>query len=93
MQFVSVFFEIIYYLQIEELLKEVELKEKKRKVIDAFLHEVNDLLNKIPTTEQVDVSKCNIFIIEMLCVLIYVREELNLMVEWTTSTIYNHIFF
>lgn len=52
----NLFHSSLLRMQIEELLKEVELKEKKRKVIDAFLHEVNDLLNKIPTTEQVNIT-------------------------------------
>ncbi|KAM4808387.1 nucleolar protein 6 [Rhinophrynus dorsalis] len=37
-------------MQIEELLQEVKLKEKRRKSIDAFLHEINTLLGKIPET-------------------------------------------
>ncbi|XP_053557019.1 nucleolar protein 6 isoform X2 [Bombina bombina] len=41
-------------MQIEELLLEVKLKEKKRKSIDAFLHEINSLLGQIPETSDSD---------------------------------------
>ncbi|XP_075439397.1 nucleolar protein 6 isoform X2 [Ascaphus truei] len=41
-------------MQIEELLKEVKLKEKKRKSIDAFLHEINSLLSDVPETQERD---------------------------------------
>ncbi|KAM8960952.1 nucleolar protein 6 [Pelodytes ibericus] len=41
-------------MQIEELLQEVRLKEKRRKTIDAFLHEINTLLGDIPETEERD---------------------------------------
>ncbi|KAG8456873.1 hypothetical protein GDO86_002603 [Hymenochirus boettgeri] len=41
-------------MQIEELLEEVKLKEKRRKNIDLFLHEVNSLLSDIPETQQRD---------------------------------------
>lgn len=42
-------------LQIEELLKEVTLKETKKKKIDAFLHEINSLLSAIPETPETEV--------------------------------------
>nr|XP_030113545.1 nucleolar protein 6 isoform X1 [Taeniopygia guttata] len=43
-------------LQIEELLKEVTLKEKKKKKIDAFLHEINSLLRAIPETPETELT-------------------------------------
>ncbi|XP_015283672.1 PREDICTED: nucleolar protein 6 [Gekko japonicus] len=43
-------------LQIEELLKEVTLKEKRRQKIDAFLHQINALLAKIPATTETDMT-------------------------------------
>ncbi|XP_041278004.1 nucleolar protein 6 isoform X2 [Onychostruthus taczanowskii] len=43
-------------LQIEELLKEVTLKEKKKKKIDAFLHEINSLLSTIPETPETELT-------------------------------------
>uniref|UniRef100_A0A803XW07 Nucleolar protein 6 n=1 Tax=Meleagris gallopavo TaxID=9103 RepID=A0A803XW07_MELGA len=43
-------------LQIEELLKEVTLKETKKKKIDAFLHEINSLLSAIPETPETDIT-------------------------------------
>ncbi|NWZ30687.1 NOL6 protein, partial [Asarcornis scutulata] len=43
-------------LQIEELLKEVTLKETKKKKIDAFLHEINSLLSAIPETSESDLT-------------------------------------
>uniref|UniRef100_A0A8C3LNS6 Nucleolar protein 6 n=1 Tax=Chrysolophus pictus TaxID=9089 RepID=A0A8C3LNS6_CHRPC len=43
-------------LQIEELLKEVTLKETKKKKIDAFLHEINNLLSAIPETSETDIT-------------------------------------
>ncbi|XP_069780228.1 nucleolar protein 6 [Narcine bancroftii] len=52
----NLFHSTLLRMQIEELLKEVQLKEKKRKTIDAFLHEVNNLLEKIPKTEQVNIT-------------------------------------
>ncbi|XP_063309894.1 nucleolar protein 6 [Pelobates fuscus] len=41
-------------MQIEELLQEVKLKEKRRKKIDTFLHEINSLLGEIPETKERD---------------------------------------
>ncbi|XP_077202495.1 nucleolar protein 6 [Paroedura picta] len=43
-------------LQIEELLKEVTLKEKRRQKIDAFLHQINALLAKIPEAPESDIT-------------------------------------
>ncbi|OXB79791.1 UNVERIFIED_CONTAM: hypothetical protein H355_012851 [Colinus virginianus] len=43
-------------MQIEELLKEVTLKETKKKKIDAFLHEINNLLSSIPETPETDIT-------------------------------------
>ncbi|NXI88521.1 NOL6 protein, partial [Rhipidura dahli] len=43
-------------LQIEELLKEVTLKETKKKKIDAFLHEINRLLSTIPETPETELT-------------------------------------
>uniref|UniRef100_A0A8C3UNR9 Nucleolar protein 6 n=1 Tax=Catharus ustulatus TaxID=91951 RepID=A0A8C3UNR9_CATUS len=43
-------------LQIEELLKEVTLKETKKKKIDAFLHEINNLLGAIPETPETELT-------------------------------------
>ncbi|NXU41603.1 NOL6 protein, partial [Drymodes brunneopygia] len=43
-------------LQIEELLKEVTLKEAKKKKIDAFLHEINRLLSAIPETPETELT-------------------------------------
>ncbi|XP_048460739.1 nucleolar protein 6 [Rhincodon typus] len=42
--------------EIEELLKEVKLKEKKRQAIDHFLHEVKNVLSNIPEIKQVDIT-------------------------------------
>ncbi|NXT35119.1 NOL6 protein, partial [Pelecanoides urinatrix] len=43
-------------LQMEELLKEVTLKEMKKKMIDAFLHEINSLLSAIPETPETELT-------------------------------------
>ncbi|XP_039947003.1 nucleolar protein 6 [Hirundo rustica] len=43
-------------LQIEELLKEVTLKETKKKKIDVFLHEINSLLSAIPETPETELT-------------------------------------
>ncbi|NXI45898.1 NOL6 protein, partial [Galbula dea] len=43
-------------LQIEELLKEVTLKETKKKKIDAFLHEINSLLTALPETPETELT-------------------------------------
>ncbi|XP_075042504.1 nucleolar protein 6 isoform X2 [Mixophyes fleayi] len=41
-------------MQIEELLQEVKLKEKRRKNIDAFLQEISDLIGKVPSTAETE---------------------------------------
>ncbi|XP_053148481.1 nucleolar protein 6 isoform X2 [Hemicordylus capensis] len=43
-------------LQIEELLKEVTLKEKRKQKIDSFLHEINALLSRVPETLERDIT-------------------------------------
>ncbi|XP_061875058.1 nucleolar protein 6 isoform X3 [Colius striatus] len=43
-------------LQIEELLKEVTLKDTKKKRIDAFLHEINRLLSTLPETPETELT-------------------------------------
>uniref|UniRef100_A0A8C7E521 Nucleolar protein 6 n=1 Tax=Naja naja TaxID=35670 RepID=A0A8C7E521_NAJNA len=43
-------------LQIEELLKEVTLKEKRKQRIEAFLHEISALLNNIPEVPARDIT-------------------------------------
>uniref|UniRef100_A0A8C0I8A3 Nucleolar protein 6 n=1 Tax=Bubo bubo TaxID=30461 RepID=A0A8C0I8A3_BUBBB len=40
----------------QELLKEVTLKETKKKKIDAFLHEINSLLSAIPETPETELT-------------------------------------
>ncbi|XP_053304284.1 nucleolar protein 6 [Spea bombifrons] len=46
----------ILRMQIEELLQEVKLKEKRRKNIDNFLHRINSLLGEIPETQERDLA-------------------------------------
>ncbi|RMC16490.1 hypothetical protein DUI87_06425 [Hirundo rustica rustica] len=48
--------ELAAELQIEELLKEVTLKETKKKKIDVFLHEINSLLSAIPETPETELT-------------------------------------
>ncbi|XP_058027935.1 nucleolar protein 6 [Ahaetulla prasina] len=43
-------------LQIEELLKEVTLKEKRKQRIDAFLHEISAMLNDVPDVPARDIT-------------------------------------
>ncbi|XP_073536523.1 nucleolar protein 6 isoform X2 [Phyllobates terribilis] len=43
-------------MQIEELLKEVKLKDKRRKSIDDFLQKISGLIEKIPRTSQTDIA-------------------------------------
>uniref|UniRef100_A0A8D2LLI4 Nucleolar protein 6 n=1 Tax=Varanus komodoensis TaxID=61221 RepID=A0A8D2LLI4_VARKO len=43
-------------LQIEELLKEVTLKEKRKHKIDSFLHEINALLSAVPETPERNIT-------------------------------------
>ncbi|XP_078077355.1 nucleolar protein 6 [Mustelus asterias] len=52
----NLFHSTLLRMQIEELLKEVKLKEKKRKAIDTFLHELKNFLSNIPETKQVNVT-------------------------------------
>ncbi|XP_068121202.1 nucleolar protein 6 [Hyperolius riggenbachi] len=41
-------------MQIEELLQEVKLKEKRRKNIDDFLKKISDIIEKIPESSEAD---------------------------------------
>ncbi|KAJ7335150.1 hypothetical protein JRQ81_013091, partial [Phrynocephalus forsythii] len=43
-------------LQIEELLKEVTLKEKRKQKINSFLHEINAVLKTVPETPEKDIT-------------------------------------
>nr|XP_048705772.1 nucleolar protein 6 isoform X4 [Caretta caretta] len=52
----NLFHSSLLRLQIEELLKEVKLKEKKKQKIDAFLHEINTLLSAVPETLETDLA-------------------------------------
>ncbi|XP_066470854.1 nucleolar protein 6 [Tiliqua scincoides] len=52
----NLFHSNILRLQIEELLKEVTLKEKRKQKIDSFLHEINTLLKTIPETPERDIT-------------------------------------
>ncbi|KYO18444.1 nucleolar protein 6 [Alligator mississippiensis] len=52
----NLFHSSLLRLQIEELLKEVRLKEKKKQRIDAFLHEINTLLSTVPETPEADIT-------------------------------------
>nr|XP_042706651.1 nucleolar protein 6 isoform X3 [Chrysemys picta bellii] len=52
----NLFHSSLLRLQIEELLKEVKLKEKKKQKIDAFLHEINTLLSAVPETPETDLA-------------------------------------
>ncbi|XP_075696499.1 nucleolar protein 6 isoform X2 [Rhinoderma darwinii] len=42
-------------MQIDELLQEVRLKDKRRKSIDDFLQKISDLIEKIPKTSETDI--------------------------------------
>ncbi|XP_069819373.1 nucleolar protein 6 [Dendropsophus ebraccatus] len=42
-------------MQIDELLQEVRLKDKRRKAIDEYLQEVSNLIEKIPQTSETDI--------------------------------------
>ncbi|XP_073474509.1 nucleolar protein 6 [Aquarana catesbeiana] len=44
----------LLHMQIEELLQEVKLKEKRRKTIDDFLKEISNLIEKIPESPERD---------------------------------------
>ncbi|XP_074851941.1 nucleolar protein 6 [Carettochelys insculpta] len=52
----NLFHSSLLRLQIEELLKEMKLKEKKKQRIDAFLHEINTLLSGVPETPETDLT-------------------------------------
>ncbi|XP_033020116.1 nucleolar protein 6 [Lacerta agilis] len=52
----SLFHSNLLRLQIEELLKEVTLKEKRKQKIDSFLREINALLSTVPETPQRDIT-------------------------------------
>ncbi|XP_043934033.1 nucleolar protein 6 isoform X1 [Protopterus annectens] len=52
----NLFHSSLLRMQIEELLKEVRLKEKRRNCIDAFLHEVKNVLSSIPETSVTDIT-------------------------------------
>nr|XP_020652113.1 nucleolar protein 6 [Pogona vitticeps] len=43
-------------LQIEELLKEVTLKEKRKQKINSFLHEINAVLKTVPETPEKEIT-------------------------------------
>lgn len=43
-------------LQVEELLKEVRVSEKKKDRIDAFLREINQRLMKVPSVPETEVK-------------------------------------
>ncbi|XP_028916779.1 nucleolar protein 6 [Ornithorhynchus anatinus] len=49
----NLFHSSLLRLQMEELLKEVRVKEKKKQKIDAFLREVNQRLSAVPATPEV----------------------------------------
>ncbi|XP_061469328.1 nucleolar protein 6 isoform X2 [Rhineura floridana] len=51
----SLFHSSLLRLQIEELLKEVTLKEKRKQKIDSFLHEINALLSTVPEAPEKDI--------------------------------------
>ncbi|KAF3821317.1 hypothetical protein GH733_011470 [Mirounga leonina] len=50
----SLFHSSLLRLQVEELLKEVRLPEKKKERIDAFLREVNQRVLKVPSTSKTE---------------------------------------
>lgn len=43
-------------LQMEELLKEVTLSERRKKLLDSFVQQITDLLESVPETPVVEVS-------------------------------------
>uniref|UniRef100_G3SVB9 Nucleolar protein 6 n=1 Tax=Loxodonta africana TaxID=9785 RepID=G3SVB9_LOXAF len=53
----SLFHSSLLRLQLEELLKEVRLSEKKKKRIDAFLREINQRILKVPSIPEIEVNK------------------------------------
>nr|XP_033814077.1 nucleolar protein 6 [Geotrypetes seraphini] len=52
----NLFHSSLLRMQIEELLTEVKLKEKRKKSIDGFLHDLNTLLSRIPETQETEAS-------------------------------------
>nr|XP_021547319.1 nucleolar protein 6 [Neomonachus schauinslandi] len=52
----SLFHSSLLRLQVEELLKEVRLPEKKKERIDAFLREVNQRVLKVPSTPKTELT-------------------------------------
>uniref|UniRef100_A0A452SLX4 Nucleolar protein 6 n=1 Tax=Ursus americanus TaxID=9643 RepID=A0A452SLX4_URSAM len=52
----SLFHSSLLRLQVEELLKEVRLPEKKKERIDAFLREVNQRVLKVPSTLKTELT-------------------------------------
>lgn len=66
-------------MQIEELLKEVTLKEKRKRKIDSFLHELNAVLKTVPETPEKDVChKCARFTDADLCGFIWKQGSVGL---------------
>ncbi|XP_005853145.2 PREDICTED: nucleolar protein 6 [Myotis brandtii] len=51
----SLFHSSLLRLQVEELLKEVRLSEKKKERIDAFLRDVNQRIMRVPSTPETEV--------------------------------------
>lgn len=45
------------FFQVEELLKEVRLPEKKKERIDTFLREVNQRVLRVPSTPKTEVRQ------------------------------------
>ncbi|XP_039731492.1 nucleolar protein 6 [Pteropus medius] len=52
----SLFHSSLLRLQVEELLKEVRLSEKKKERIDAFLQEVNQRIMRVPSTPETELT-------------------------------------
>lgn len=52
----SLFHSSLLRLQVEELLKEVRLSEKKKERIDAFLREVNQRIMRVPPTSETELT-------------------------------------
>ncbi|XP_075416145.1 nucleolar protein 6 [Tenrec ecaudatus] len=52
----SLFHSSLLRLQVEELLKEVSLSEKKKERIDAFLREVNQRILRVPSTSETELT-------------------------------------
>ncbi|XP_045145137.1 nucleolar protein 6 isoform X2 [Echinops telfairi] len=52
----NLFHSSLLRLQVEELLKEVSLSEKKKERIDAFLREVNQRILRVPSTSETELT-------------------------------------